>query len=65
VLGGWDDRNSLLPRGGRGDPAGPRYYAAGPSPASIAAGGGDGWTDLVVVNNLGSGKSTLSVLLND
>jgi hypothetical protein len=44
-----------------------RIYAAGPSPGSIAAGdvNGDGWTDLVVVNNLDSGKSTLSVLLND
>jgi FG-GAP-like repeat len=42
-------------------------YAAGPSPASIAAGdvNGDGWIDLVVVNFPSSHKPTFSVLLND
>jgi hypothetical protein len=44
-----------------------QIYSAGPSPGSIAAGdvNGDGWTDLVVVNNLGTRKSTLSALIND
>jgi hypothetical protein len=42
-------------------------YPAGPSPGAIAAGdfNGDGWTDIVVVNSLSSGKSTFAVLLND
>ena len=41
--------------------------AAGPSPGAIAAGdfNGDGWTDIVVVNSLSSGKATFAVLLND
>jgi hypothetical protein len=45
----------------------PQIYAPVSTPATIAAGdvNGDGWTDLVVVNNLDSGKSTLSVLFND
>jgi hypothetical protein len=45
----------------------PRFYDAGPNPGAIAAGdiNGDGWADAVVVNSLSSGKTTLSVLLND
>jgi hypothetical protein len=41
--------------------------AAGPSPLSIAAGdfNGDGWADLVVVNSLPGGKTTVSVMRND
>lgn len=44
-----------------------RTFAAGLSPGSIAVGdfNGDGWTDIVVVNNLSSNSPTLSVLLND
>lgn len=42
-------------------------FAAGTSPGSVAVGDfdGDGWTDIVVVNDLSSNSPTLSVLLND
>lgn len=42
-------------------------YAAGANPVSVAVGdvNGDGWSDLIVVNSLSSGSSTLSVLFND
>ena len=42
-------------------------YPAGPSPGAIAAGdfNGDGWSDIVVVNSLSSGKATFAVLPND
>jgi hypothetical protein len=45
----------------------PRTFAAGPSPGAITVGDfdGDGWDDIVVVNNLSSNSPTLSVLLND
>jgi hypothetical protein len=45
----------------------PQTFAAGPSPGAIAVGdfNGDGWADLVVVNDLSSNSPTLSVLRND
>lgn len=45
----------------------PHTFAAGSSPGAIAVGdfNGDGWGDIVVVNNLSSNSPTLSVLLND
>lgn len=44
-----------------------QIYAAGPKAGSIAVGdfNGDGWSDIVVVNNLSANHPTLSVLLND
>jgi hypothetical protein len=63
------DAASILVQLGNGDGtySVPQTYAAGPSPASIAAGdfNGDGWIDLIVVNALSSGTPTLTVLLND
>jgi hypothetical protein len=42
-------------------------FPAGPNTGAIAVGdfNGDGWTDIIVVNNLYSSQPTLSVLLND
>jgi len=42
-------------------------YSAGPNGGAITIGdfNGDGWMDLVVVNNVSSNSPTLSVLLND
>lgn len=42
-------------------------YAAGPKPGAIAVGdfNGDGWTDIVTVNELSFKSASLSVLLND
>jgi hypothetical protein len=44
-----------------------QIYAAGPNPGLIAVGdvNGDGRTDLVVVNSLGSNNMTFSALIND
>ncbi len=54
-------------RNSDGTPGETLVVDAGPNPGSIAVGdfNGDGWTDIVVVSNLGSTQPTLSVLLND
>jgi hypothetical protein len=45
----------------------PRTFAAGPHPFAIAVGdfNGDGWVDIIVLNDQSPQQPTLSVLLND
>ena len=45
----------------------PRGFAAAPNPGTLAVGdfNGDGWADIVVVNNSASNQLTLFVLFND